>query len=192
MELMLLTDEDKNRLIITANDAIRHRLGVATPPIIPKPAGGDVSNSSLQSDGASFVTLSINNELRGCIGSLEAYRPLSEDVSNNALAAAFSDPRFPSLTLSELEQIHIQISVLSQPETMIFTSEEDLLQQLRPNIDGLILADKSNKATFLPTVWESLSSPEQFLQHLKLKANLAADYWSDSVKVYRYTTECFE
>jgi len=188
---MPLTNDDKKTLITAAKNAIRHRLGVALQPTTANP-NTNVSNNILQTDGASFVTLNKNDNLRGCIGSLEAYRPLIEDVSNNAQAAAFSDPRFPPLSLSELEQIHIQVSVLSQPETIEFSSEADLLQQLRQNIDGLILTDRGKKATFLPTVWESLNTPEQFLQHLKLKANLPADYWSDSVQVYRYTTDCFE
>jgi len=186
---MHLSDNDKDTLISMADNAIRHYLGQETEPAIPI-AIGDFS-SDLQSNGASFVTLTINNELRGCIGSLEAYRPLIEDVISNAQASAFSDPRFTPLTLSELENIHIQVSVLSKSEALDFSSEADLLQQLRPNIDGLILEDKGRRGTFLPTVWESLTTPEQFLQHLKLKANLPANYWSDTLKVYRYTTECF-
>jgi len=186
---MPLSDNDKNTLIKLANSAIRHYLGLETEPTIPITIG-DFSND-LQSIGASFVTLTKNNELRGCIGSLEAHRPLIEDVISNAQAAAFSDPRFAPLTLPELENIHIQVSVLSKPEVINFSSEAELLQQLRPNIDGLILEDKGRRGTFLPTVWESLTTPEQFLQHLKLKANLPANYWSDSLKVYRYTTECF-
>jgi len=186
---MPLSDNDKNTLIKLANSAIRHYLGLETEPTIPITIG-DFS-SDLQSIGASFVTLTKNNELRGCIGSLEAHRPLIEDVISNAQAAAFSDPRFAPLTLPELENIHIQVSVLSKPEVINFSSEAELLQQLRPNIDGLILEDKGRRGTFLPTVWESLTTPEQFLQHLKLKANLPANYWSDSLKVYRYTTECF-
>jgi len=188
---MPLTYNDKKTLIVIADNAIRHRLGVATEASNSKPIENE-SNSILQAEGACFVTLTLNNELRGCIGSLEAYRPLVEDVTHNAQAAAFSDPRFPPVTEPELENIHIQISILSKPEPIAFTSEADLLRQLRIGVDGLILEDRGKKATFLPTVWESLSTPEIFLQHLKLKANLATDYWSDSIKIYRYITECIE
>ncbi len=187
---MPLTNTDKGTLTLMANNAIRNYLGQNTKPAIPINID-DFPSPHLQANGASFVTITKNNELRGCIGTLDAYRPLIEDVIYNAQAAAFSDPRFLPLTLSELEQIHLQVSVLSRPEAMNFSSETNLIQQLRPNEDGLIIEDKGKRGTFLPTVWESLPNPEQFLQHLKLKANLPADYWSDTLKVYRYTTESF-
>ena len=186
---MPLTSNDKETLLSMANNAIKHHLGLETETAFP--INIEDFSIDLQSNGASFVTLTKNNELRGCIGSLEAYQPLIEDVTNNAQAAAFSDPRFAPVSLAELKDIHIQVSVLTKPEAIEFSSEADLLQQLRPNIDGLIIEEQGRRGTFLPTVWESLTTPEQFLQHLKLKANLPANYWSDSIKVYRYTTECF-
>jgi len=137
---------------------------------------------------ASFVTLNINGQLRGCIGSLEAYRPLVEDIASNAYAAAFLDPRFYPLSAEELTNINIHIAILSEPEPMQFTSEEDLIKQLRPGVDGLILSDNGYKGTFLPAVWESLPEPTQFLSQLKLKAGLPEDYWADTITVYRYTT----
>lgn len=145
----------------------------------------------LTQPGASFVTLKKAGQLRGCIGSLQAQRPLAEDIVHNAYAAAFLDHRFPPLSVTELAEIEIHISILSPPEPLEFDSEDDLLDKIRPAIDGLILEDEAHKATFLPSVWESLTEPADFLRQLKQKAGLAADYWSASVKVFRYTTESF-
>jgi AmmeMemoRadiSam system protein A len=141
---------------------------------------------------ACFVTLQIDKQLRGCIGSLEAHQSLIEDVAQNAYASAFGDPRFPSLTAEEFAKLSIHISVLSKPEPMHFDSEADLLRQIRSEIDGLILSDGPHKGTFLPSVWESLPDKKQFLAHLKMKAGLAPDYWSDTLQVERYTAESIE
>ena len=146
---------------------------------------------ALQELGASFVTLKKGGELRGCIGSLEAVRPLVNDVAYNAHAAAFSDPRFLPVSISEVEDLEFHISVLTPAVPMIFESEADLLRQIRPGIDGLVLEDDSHRGTFLPSVWESLPDAESFLRHLKQKAGLPSDYWSPSIKVSRYTTESF-
>lgn len=144
---------------------------------------------TLQKDRASFVTLEIEKQLRGCIGSLEAYQPLVLDIAHNAYAAAFQDPRFYPLSLEEYEKLHIHISVLDTPKPMSFQSEDDLVKQLQVGIDGLILSDKGRRGTFLPAVWESLPKPKDFLTHLKLKAGLPAHYWSDTLRVDRYTVE---
>ncbi|MEA3410873.1 MAG: AmmeMemoRadiSam system protein A [Pseudomonadota bacterium] len=140
---------------------------------------------------ASFVTLHRRGDLRGCIGSLEATRPLVTDVCENARAAAFSDPRFPQLAAGEFDQLSISISVLSPPVDIDFQDEADLISQLRPAIDGVVLRDGALRGTFLPSVWESLPDPASFLSHLKQKAGLPADHWSDTLKAYRYTTESF-
>ena len=140
---------------------------------------------------SSFVTLTADAQLRGCIGSLEAHRPLADDVCHNAWAAAFRDPRFPPVSAAELPGMDIQVSVLSEAELLQFQSEDVLSGMLRPGIDGLIIEDKSSRGTFLPSVWESLPDPGDFLQHLKLKAGLPAGYWSDTVRVWRYTTQSF-
>ena len=145
----------------------------------------------LQNPGASFVTLKKAGELRGCIGSLEAYQPLVNDVAHNAYAAAFSDPRFQPVSNDELENLEFHISVLTPAVAMSFDSEEDLLKQIRPDIDGLVLEENQHRGTFLPAVWESLPDAKDFLQHLKQKAGLPQDYWSSSIKVSRYTTESF-
>jgi AmmeMemoRadiSam system protein A len=138
---------------------------------------------------SSFVTLKISNVLRGCIGTLEAVRPLVEDVSENAFAAAFRDPRFSPVTEAELHTLQIDISVLSSPQPMRFDSEADLIAQLRPGFDGLILEEGRRRGTFLPTVWESLPEPKEFLRQLKLKAGLHPNHWSQEMKAYRYYTE---
>ena len=140
---------------------------------------------------ASFVTLRIYGELQGCIGSLEAYRPLVKDIASNAHAAAFSDPRFNSLTKDQFTHLQISISILGISEEMAFSDESDLLRQIRPGIDGLILQEGSRRGTFLPSVWESLQDKRQFLEHLKLKAGLPSDYWSDRIRMFRYTAQSF-
>ena len=141
---------------------------------------------------ASFVTLRVQGELRGCIGTCQAVRPLVEDVAHNAHAAAFADPRFPPMSGEELADLHIHISLLSLPEAMTFFSQEELLAQVRPGVDGLLLEDGFNKGTLLPSVWESLPDVESFVRHLKLKAGLPPDHWSSSLRVYRYTAESIE
>lgn len=160
-----------------------------------RPLGLKVEDYSLKlrEMKASFVTLEIHKQLRGCIGSLEVYRPLVHDVASNAYAAAFQDPRFYPLSQEEYDDIHIHISILDQPQPMHFQSEEDLINQLRVGVDGLILSEEGGyRGTFLPAVWESLPTPREFLSHLKLKAGLSADYWSDSIRVERYTVESVE
>jgi uncharacterized protein len=140
---------------------------------------------------SSFVTLHRNEELRGCCGTLDAPRPLAEDVWRNAWAAAFNDYRFPHLTAAEWPQITLHLSLLTVPEPLNVASEAQLLAVLRPSIDGLILESDIGRATFLPAVWEQLPDPTQFVRHLKLKAGWPATYWSERVRCLRYTTESF-
>jgi len=156
-----------------------------------RPKGGvgfDVPDELLE-QRATFVTLTLNGNLRGCIGMLEAYRPLAEDIAENAVSAAFRDPRFPPLSRAEFDDLKISISILSPPEEITFSSEEDLLSQIRPGIDGLILQEGFQKGTFLPSVWEELPKTKLFFEHLKLKAGLPAGYWSGTLRVFRYTAE---
>ncbi|MCK5003223.1 MAG: AmmeMemoRadiSam system protein A [Gammaproteobacteria bacterium] len=148
-------------------------------------------DTALQTNRATFVTLNKHGQLRGCIGMLEPIRPLAEDVAHNAFAAAFSDPRFPPLKENELEQLDIHISILGTPEKMSFDSEEDLIRQLKPGIDGLIMEEGRRRGTFLPSVWESLAESRDFLHHLKLKSGLPENYWSDDIKIQRYSVEEF-
>lgn len=146
---------------------------------------------TLQAKRATFVTLTLNGELRGCIGNLEAHRSLAEDVVHNAQAAALSDPRFPPVTAAEIDRLRLHISVLTPADPLTFDSEHDLIRQLRPGTDGLILQNDTHRATFLPSVWESLPDPAEFIQHLKLKAGLPANHWSATIQVSRYTTLSF-
>lgn len=183
----MLSDADRKTLLELARDSIQHGLQTGKPLDVKT---SDYS-SALQANGAAFVTLHINGKLRGCIGSLQAYRPLVEDIAEHAFDAAFRDPRFPSLGSDEFQPLHIHIEVLNPAEPIQFDSEDDLLAQLRPGIDGLILTESFHKGTFLPTVWESLATPEEFLNHLKQKAGLSMHYWSDNIEVERYTTESF-
>jgi uncharacterized protein len=174
-------------LLDLARRSIAHGLDRGTPLRVDP---GDYSEP-LQAHRASFVTLHLHGALRGCIGHLEAVQPLVRDVAENAFAAAFRDPRFPPLSRQELTGLAVHISVLTPPQPMTFGSEADLLSQIRPGIDGLILAEGPARGTFLPSVWESLPEPRDFLNHLKRKAGLPADHWSDRVRVQRYTTEPF-
>lgn len=149
----------------------------------------DQDFSWLQEHGASFVTLTRHGELRGCIGTLEAHRPLLQDVRANALAAAFHDPRFPPLEPSDLPHTSVEVSLLSPPHAMAFRHEKDALSQLRPGVDGLVLQFGHFRSTFLPQVWEQLPNPRHFMAHLKQKAGLPADFWSPEFRLARYTVE---
>ena len=133
----------------------------------------------------------MHGRLRGCIGHLEAVQPVVVDVAENAFAAAFRDPRFKPLTAQEWPEVEVHLSLLTAPERMHFDDEADLIRQMRPREDGLILQDGPNRGTFLPSVWDSLPDPVDFLIHLKHKAGLAANHWSDRLEVYRYHTESF-
>lgn len=188
MALMSLTKENQLRLLNLARASIEH--GVRTGlPFDPDLAAYP---EELLEQRATFVTLNRNDLLRGCIGRLVATRPLAEDIAENAFCAAFKDPRFPPLQAAELEGLEIHLSILTPAEPMAFGSEQDLLAQLQPGIDGLILEDGPFHGTFLPSVWEQLPTPKQFLRNLKQKAGLPPDYWSDNIRIYRYRTEVIE
>ena len=182
-----LNAQQRLTLLQTARASIRTGL-LEGYPLHVEPGGYE---PALQARRATFVTLNEYGELRGCIGHLEAIQPLIKDVADNAFSAAFQDNRFPPLQKDEFDQIDIHISVLSLPQPLSFSSEQDLLQQIRPGVDGLILQDGYYRGTFLPSVWEQLPTREEFLAHLKIKAGLPANYWSDSIQVSRYTTESF-
>ncbi len=145
----------------------------------------------LREPRAAFVTLLEFGQLRGCIGHLEAMQPLVKDVAENAFAAAYRDPRFPPVTSRELDRLHIEISVLTPAIPLTFASEQELLAQIEPGLDGLILEEDFARGTFLPSVWSSLPDPVDFMRHLKRKAGLPEDYWSNRLRVSRYRTESF-
>jgi len=140
---------------------------------------------------ATFVTLRRDGELRGCIGTVDAWRALADDVRANALAAAFRDPRFSPLRARELAHVAIEVSVLNPSERMPVCEEEAMAAALRPGLDGVVLECNRHRATFLPQVWEQLPRPHDFLRALKCKAGLGETFWSDDVRVSRYTVEKF-
>lgn len=184
---MSLSRSQQHELLALARQSIQEGLaqGRRAPcPEIPADAIPPVRRST-------FVTLLIDGELRGCCGTLNAQWPLAEDVWSNAWAAAFADPRFAPLTPAEYSRVDLHISVLSEPEPMRVADEAELLQQLRPGVDGLVLEMDTARATFLPVVWEQLPDAAQFVRQLKLKAGWAADFWSPRIEVSRYTTESF-
>ena len=174
-------------LLALARDAIGQALGHAgTATLRPEDAVW------LDAPGASFVTLTQDGALRGCIGSLEARRALRDDVIANAHAAAFGDPRFAPLTVDELPRTRVEVSVLSTPERLAWQEEADALASLRPGIDGVILQCGRHRATFLPQVWAQLPDPRQFMEQLKRKAGLDADFWSPELRLARYTVQKFQ
>ncbi len=185
---MSLNNANRQYLLELAQNSIEHGLQTGQQLKIDL----DIYPKELTAQGASFVTLKINHQLRGCIGRLVAARPLIEDIAENAFRAAFKDHRFLPLETYEFEQLKIHLSILTPSEPMLFSSERDLLSQLQPGIDGLILQEDLFHGTFLPSVWESLPEPEQFLRNLKQKAGLPPDYWSKNIQVYRYQVEAID
>jgi uncharacterized protein len=183
-----LNEQQRQQLLSLAKNAIQHGLDTGKPLALNL---ADYS-AELTEQRATFVTLQKHGQLRGCIGMLNAVRPLVEDIAENAFSAAFRDPRFPPLMANELNELEIHLSILTPSEPVNFSSEQDLLSQLQPQVDGLILQDGHARGTFLPSVWGQLPEPRQFLRHLKQKAGLPPDYWSDTIKIDRYYTEIIE
>lgn len=182
---MPLADADAKRLLEIARLSINHGLKEAMPFPVVLPD----ESPALQEYGASFVTLTLDGKLRGCIGALEARNPLAEDVSEHAFSAAFEDPRFEPVTKDEAAQLEIHLSILTPSVPLPCADEADLLAKLRPGRDGLILQEGRRRATFLPSVWEELPDPREFVAHLKMKAGLNADYWSKALQFSRYEAE---
>lgn len=165
-------------LLVRARNAIAAEFGI--PPQL------EPDHPALCKPGATFVTLTQEGQLRGCIGTLEAWRPLADDVRANAMAAAFRDPRFDPLPRDELDRTRVEVSLLTPPVPFEFADEADAITRMRPGIDGMILEYQGRRGTFLPQVWESLPDPHTFLDHLKQKAGCTPDFWSAEVKLYRY------
>lgn len=182
---MTYSKDQQTAMLNTAYQSLKHGLGYNQPLIID-PRNYD---DELQKIRACFVTLEINNLLRGCIGSLIAHEPLINSVANNAYNAGFSDHRFRPISDAELANIEIHISVLTDPQTLEVSSEQDLFNKLKVGIDGLILKDGPYQSTFLPSVWQSLKTPQEFVQQLKLKAGLRQEHWSDSMQFLIYQTQ---
>ncbi len=182
-----LDAQARGRLVAVAWESIQAGLSQGRP-LRPDPAAFP---EVLRAHRAAFVTLHHFHSLRGCIGHLEPCMPLVADVAENAFAAAFRDPRFPALAPWELAGLTLEVSVLSIPEPLRVRDEADLLGQLRPGVDGLTLIDGPARGTFLPTVWDALPEPRQFLAELKHKAGLPPDWWSRTLRFERYGTEAF-
>lgn len=172
------TDRGQTLLAIARN-------AIATQLDVPSPSVEDTE--WLHAPGASFVTLTRDGALRGCIGSLVAERPLRADLENNAFAAAFNDPRFAPLSTREYYDIEVEVSLLSPMQPIVFENETQALTRLRPGIDGVLLEYGRRRGTFLPQVWEQLPEPHAFLAHLKQKAGLPADFWAQEIRLSRYT-----
>jgi uncharacterized protein len=183
-----LTDGERDILLRIARESIQYAVkGESLPPLdlksMPDP---------LREHGASFVTLTIGGELRGCIGTLEAYQPLAEDVREHAVAAALDDPRFLPVKEGELSRIHIEVSRLSAPRPLEYASGDDLPGRLNPHVDGVILKDGARRATFLPQVWEKIPDPADFLDQLCLKMGARRTAWHDGyLQVFTYQVEEF-
>ena len=166
-------------LLALARAAIASEFGQRYP--------ADEQAAWLRERGACFVTLTQRGELRGCIGTLEAHRPLLQDVRANAVAAALRDPRFAPLSARELGQTEVEVSLLSPMQALAFASQADALAQLRPGVDGVVFEYGARRSTFLPQVWEQLPDVDDFMAYLKRKAGLPTDFWHADVRLQRYT-----
>jgi AmmeMemoRadiSam system protein A len=183
-----LTLEEQKTLLRVAREAMECAVkGERLPPLDPS-----TLSSNLREQGASFVTLTIRGQLRGCIGALEAYQPLAEDVREHAIAAALQDPRFPQVGKDELRRIQIEVSRLTRPIPLEYKDAKDLLSKLRPHVDGVILRDGFHRATFLPQVWEKIPNPPEFLANLCYKMGASRDLWQTRhLDVFVYQVEEF-
>jgi AmmeMemoRadiSam system protein A len=168
-----LTPAEKQTLLTLARQSIEARLCEVQTPLLD----GAALTPALRAEGASFVTLTVNGDLRGCIGALEPYQPLAEDVCEHAVAAAMEDYRFPPVQPSELKNIQIEVSRLTIPKKLDYQDAADLITKLHPGVDGVILRDGFRRATFLPQVWEKIPDTKAFLANLCYKMGAAPDTW---------------
>lgn len=178
----------------------RYLLGVARSTIekalfdrAKEAAADEISSPKFNERRGTFVTLTIGGNLRGCIGHIIPHESLIEGIRVNAINAAFRDPRFRPLTKEEYDRIKIEISILTEPRPLSYAGAQDLLDKLRPEIDGVIIKKGYHQATFLPQVWEQLPRKEEFLTHLCLKAGLPGDEWKKGdLEVSTYQVQAFE
>lgn len=168
-----LTNEEKNSLLSLAREALEAGVRRTKLP----PLDQQSISTRLMEQGASFVTLYNNSKLRGCIGTLEAYQPLAEDVREHTIAAALQDIRFPNVHSDELTEIEIEVSRLSLPVPLEYNSPDDLLTIVQSGKDGVLFHDGEQHATFLPNVWEKLPDHTDFFSNLCYKMNAKADLW---------------
>lgn len=183
-----LTEKERSYLLTIARQAIEDGVRGKTLEKIKL----EELSPDLCKPGASFVTLTKGGELRGCVGALDAYQPLVEDVREHALAAALEDYRFSPVAMEEVPELHIEISRLTPPVLLEYKNPEELLERLRPGIDGVILREGARRATFLPQVWQKLPDATQFLNHLCLKMGVDENYWRNhKLKIFTYQVEEF-
>jgi len=175
-------EKQKDCLLQLARRSIEHGIANKAPVRVLL----EDFDAELQQPGATFVTLRKQGQLRGCIGSLSADRPLASSVASNAFSAAFRDHRFSPVNEEELDELQIHISLLTPLEPIVFSSERELLAAIEPEVDGIVLEDGYMRGTFLPSVWKQIPDKQEFLQQLKLKAGMSSDYWSQSLKAFRY------
>lgn len=182
-----LSELDRDQLLEIARRSIES--GLAGDNALQ--LGNESPSASLSIPLSSFVTLTRSGVLRGCVGSLESTGPLAQSVADSAFKAAFRDSRFAPLEIGEIEDLRIEISVLSELEPLTVSNRAELLNRLQLGEDGLLLQDGNYRATFLPKMWEKISNPEIFLDQLLVKAGLPDDYWSGSISFMRYRALSF-
>jgi len=188
-----LSETQGQVLVRLARHTLMDRLGKQTPQAERDSLNIALKDSCFKSSCGTFVTLKINERLRGCIGNLTSDTPLASGVRRNTINAAFHDPRFAPLVTSELDRVEIEISILSEPQPLKYRDGDELVKKLRPHIDGVIIRKDHASATFLPQVWEQLPRPQDFLGHLCMKAGLATDSWQNPVlEVSTYQVQYFE
>ncbi len=187
-------DESQGQTLVKlARQTLMERFGRDAPAEAAEALQTALSDESFKLHYGTFVTLTLGGQLRGCIGSLTATEDVRQGVKQNALNAAFHDPRFAPLSEKELDRVEIEVSVLTDPKPLAYQDSDDLIQKLRPHIDGLIIQKGAARATFLPQVWEQLPQPEDFLGHLCLKAGLSSDAWKmPGLEVQTYQVQYFE
>ena len=178
-----LLEEHGLRLYRAAAQSIGYAVKHGKPPVVQT----DSFPEALRESRATFVTLTKHGQLRGCIGTLQAHQPLIADIVENAYKAALKDPRFPPLQEGETDGLEVSISLLSPFAAMSFADEPDLLRQIRPKVDGLVIADAGRRSVFLPQVWEQIPDRNEFLARLKQKAGLKADHWSGTFQAWHFT-----
>lgn len=184
-----LTEDEGNYLLSVARKTIEQKISSQSEQT---PSDADLSSKFLEQRGT-FVTLTTGGNLRGCIGHIIPQESLIEGIRVNAINAAFRDPRFPPLTGEEWEKVKVEISILTEPKPLAYTDARDLLQKLRPEIDGVIIRKGYHQSTFLPQVWDQLPQKEEFLSHLCLKAGLGSDAWKQGdLEVETYQVQAFE
>jgi AmmeMemoRadiSam system protein A len=184
-----LNEEQGQILVKLARQTIEERLDKRSIKVDPD----SMRDSVFKEKRGTFVTLTINKQLRGCIGNLDSTNSIVDGIERNAINAAFRDPRFPALKSDELDRVDIEVSILTEPKPLEYIDSKELLSKLRVNVDGVILRKGSASATFLPQVWEQLPQPEAFLSHLCTKAGLSSDTWKEgNLDILTYQVQCFE